>query len=312
MNDRKSVGRRKFSVLLRSCCITSDAVSLFMGRILFRPHRPALFRKVACGTWRTAGDPSVYALLEIDVAKALEFSAAYSQTRGVRITPSHLVAKAITHCLVVRPELNGMLRGGKVHLRQHVSVFFQVNVPGPAANGSPDDRIAKATLSGTTVHATDTLSLADIAQAFYRQAAEVKRRRDPAFGPSLRIVSAIPWAWVRTFLKLAGWLIYGLNLNLGFLGLPRDPFGSVMISNVGGMGIDVAWAPLVPYSRVPLLLTLGAITDKAVVENGEVKVRPILPIGVTFDHRLIDGVHAAQMSAEFKKCFAEPAKYFGK
>jgi pyruvate/2-oxoglutarate dehydrogenase complex dihydrolipoamide acyltransferase (E2) component len=40
-------------------------------------------------------------------------------------------------------------------------------------------------------------------------------------------------------------------------------------------------------------------------------VRPILPIGVTFDHRLIDGVHAAQMSAEFKKCFAEPAKYFG-
>ncbi len=102
------------------------------------------------------------------------------------------------------------------------------------------------------------------------------------------------------------------NFNLGFLGLPRDPFGSVMISNVGGMGINVAWAPLVPYSRVPLLMTLGAITDKAVVENGEVKVRPILPIGVMFDHRLIDGVHAAQMSAEFKKCFAEPAEYFGK
>jgi hypothetical protein len=30
----------------------------------------------------------------------------------------------------------------------------------------------------------------------------------------------------------------------------------------------------------------------------------------TFGHRLMDGVHAAQMIAEFKKCFAEPAKYF--
>ena len=56
----------------------------------------------------------------------------------------------------------------------------------------------------------------------------------------------------------------------------------------------------------------GAVCkDKAVVEKGEVKVRPVLSVGVTFDHRLIDGVHAAQMSDEFKKCFAEPAKYFG-
>jgi pyruvate/2-oxoglutarate dehydrogenase complex dihydrolipoamide acyltransferase (E2) component len=84
-----------------------------------------------------------------------------------------------------------------------------------------------------------------------------------------------------------------------------------MITNVGGMGIDVAWAPLVPYTRVPLLLALGTIRDKAVVENGEVKARPVLSIGVTFDHRLIDGVHAAQMSDEFKQCFADPAKYFG-
>ena len=127
----------------------------------------------------------------------------------------------------------------------------------------------------------------------------------------MRIVSLLPWRLVRSFLSLVSWLVYGLNLNLGFLGLPNDPFGSVMITNVGGMGIDVAWAPLVPYTRVPLLLALGTIRDKAVVENGEVKARPVLSIGVTFDHRLIDGVHAAQMSDEFKKCFADPARYFG-
>ena len=58
-------------------------------------------RKIACGSWRTAGDPSVYALLEIEMSKALEFAEAYSKQHGVRITPTHLAAKAITHCLEV-------------------------------------------------------------------------------------------------------------------------------------------------------------------------------------------------------------------
>ena len=282
-----------------------------MGRINFREYEPGPFRKIACGTWRTAGDPSVYALLEIEMSKALEFAEAYSQQHGVRITPTHLAAKAITHCLEVRPELNGLLRRGRVYLRRNVSIFFQVNVPGQAVNGNRDEWIAKAVLSGTTVQETDRKSLAEMARAFRAQAEEVRRGRDPSFAACLGIVSWLPWRLVRGFLNLGSWLIYGLNLDLGFLGLPPDPFGSVMITNVGGMGIDVAWAPLVPYSRVPLLLALGTVRDKAVVENGEVKVRPVLSIGVTFDHRLIDGVHAAQMSDEFKKCFAEPAKYFG-
>ena len=108
-----------------------------MGRVNFREYEPGLSRKVACGSWRTAGDPSVYALLEIEMSKALEFAAAYSRHHGVRITPSLLVAKAISHCLQVRPELNGLLRHGRVYLRRHVSVFFQVNVPGRAAKRQP-------------------------------------------------------------------------------------------------------------------------------------------------------------------------------
>jgi pyruvate dehydrogenase E2 component (dihydrolipoamide acetyltransferase) len=282
-----------------------------MGRLDFRNHEPGISRKIAYGSWKTAADPSVYALLEIEMSKTLEFAAAYSSQHGVRITPTLLVAKAITHCLQVRPELNGLLRYGKVYLRQSVSVFFQVNVPGRARSGSRNDRIAKAMLSGTTVHGTDTKSLAEIARAFRSQAAEVKRGRDPSFESALRIVAFLPKPLVRVFLNLVSWLVYGLNVDLSFLGLPQDPFGSVMITGLGGMGIDVAWAPLVPYTRVPLILAVGTIRDRAVVEEGQVQVRPVLSIGVTFDHRLIDGIHAAQMSEEFKKCFADPATYLG-
>ncbi len=213
----------------------------------FRDYDPGLFRKIACGIWRNAGDPSVYALIEIEMSRALVFAEAYSKQHGVRITPTHLAAKAVAHCLQVRPELNGLLRRGRVYLRRSVSVFLQVNVPGRAVDGNPDQRIAKAVLSGTTLHEVETKSLAEIARAFQTQATEVKRGRHPSFRACFNIVSLLPWCLVRGFLNLASWLVYGLNLNLEFFGLPKDPFGSVMITNVGTMGIDVAWAPLVPY-----------------------------------------------------------------
>ena len=154
-----------------------------MGRINFREYEPGIFRKIACGTWRTAGDPSVYALLEIEMSKALEFAEAYSQQHGVRITPTHLAAKAITHCLEVRPELNGLLRRGRVYLRRNVSIFFQVNVPGQAVNGNRDEWIAKAVLSGTTVQETDRKSLAEIAQEIRELVVFARQNilRDPPF-----------------------------------------------------------------------------------------------------------------------------------
>ena len=172
---------------------------------------------LACpGRWPAAvGEPRetprFMPCLRSKCRKRLKFAAAYSRHHGVRITPSLLVAKAISHCLQVRPELNGLLRHGRVYLRRHVSVFFQVNVPGRAANGNRDERIAKALLSGTTVHETKTKSLAEIARAFRAQAAEVKRGRDPAFGAYLCIVSLLPWRLVRGFLNLGSWLVYGLN-----------------------------------------------------------------------------------------------------
>jgi len=93
---------------------------------------------------------------------------------------------------------------------------------------------------------------------------------------------------------------------LEFLGIPKDPFGSVMITNIGGMGIDMALAPLCPYTRVPLLMAVGSVKDRPVAVEGKVEVRPVMTIGVTFDHRLIDGVHAAEMAREFKHCFERP------
>jgi pyruvate dehydrogenase E2 component (dihydrolipoamide acetyltransferase) len=79
-----------------------------------------------------------------------------------------------------------------------------------------------------------------------------------------------------------------------------------MITNTGGLGVEKVLAPLIPYSRVPLLVTVGSLTDRAVVIDKKVEVRPCITLGVTFDHRLMDGVHAAHMAKDLKYCFENP------
>jgi len=170
-------------------------------------------------------------------------------------------------------------------------------------------KLKKATLSGAVVREAENLETFEIANDLNTKATMVKNNQDKEIKNSLEMFKLVPWFLSGFILDMMSFLTYGLNLNLSLFGIPKDPFGSVMLTNIGGMGIDIAWAPLCPYSRVPLLLAIGAIKDKPWVVNNEVVIRPILPIGVTFDHRMIDGIHAAEMAKEFKKCFSEPEKY---
>ncbi len=261
-------------------------------------------RKMAMGTWKTVGDPSVYGLMEVDMSQVLKVLPDYEKKHGLKITPSHLVGKAMAYCMKLRPEINGMIRGSRIYLREDVTLFYQVNLPG---NGK--DTVKMATLSGTTIPKAETLKLHEIAEALSQKVKAARAGEDREIADNLKVFKYLPWWMSRFYLNIGSWLIYGLNLNMSFLGLPRDPFGSVMITNIGSLGIDVAWAPLCPYSRVPLLITVGAINDKPVAIEGKVAIRAILPIAVTFDHRLIDGIHAAQMARDFKKCFSEPEVY---
>ncbi|MGE3758219.1 MAG: 2-oxo acid dehydrogenase subunit E2, partial [Pseudobdellovibrionaceae bacterium] len=150
---------------------------------------------------------------------------------------------------------------------------------------------------------------AEISRQLTQKSEMVRTGKDKEINRSLSQLSLVPWRLMKTVLNVSSFLNYDFNWNLNFLGFPSDPFGSVMITNVGGMGVEVAWAPLVPFARVPLLLTVGAIRPTPWAVGNKVEVRPVMKIGVTFDHRFIDGSHAAAMSYQFKKCFEDPETY---
>ena len=262
------------------------------------------FRRIAIGTWETAYDPSVYGTMEVRMDKAMEYLAAFRKATGKRVTVSHLVAKAMGAALARMPGANAILRFSKIYLRKQIGVFFQVAMD--------DEGEGKIDLSGATLYDVEKKSLAEIIDEFEQKVQKVKRREDPALEGTRSGLKKIPFALMNPTLKLLSFLNYTLNLDLSRFGVPKDAFGSVMITNIGSIGLDQAFVPLVPYSRVPILIALGAVRDVPVVEDGKIVVGKVMKVNATFDHRFIDGLHAAVMSKVLREHMDRPYEFFDK
>jgi 2-oxoglutarate dehydrogenase E2 component (dihydrolipoamide succinyltransferase) len=50
------------------------------------------------------------------------------------------------------------------------------------------------------------------------------------------------------------------------------------------------------------------IQDRPVVVGGQVVVRPMMYIALTYDHRIIDGREAVQFLVTVKQCLEDPAR----
>ncbi len=80
--------------------------------------------------------------------------------------------------------------------------------------------------------------------------------------------------------------------------------GTFTITNIGTIGGTHA-TPIINHPECAIL-ALGAISEKVVVREGKPVIRKILPISLTFDHRIIDGAEAARFVNDLKKHLEDP------
>jgi 2-oxoglutarate dehydrogenase E2 component (dihydrolipoamide succinyltransferase) len=82
--------------------------------------------------------------------------------------------------------------------------------------------------------------------------------------------------------------------------------GTFTITNGGVFG-SLLSTPIVnaPQSAI---LGMHKIQDRAVVIDGQVVVRPMMYIALTYDHRIIDGREAVQFLVTVKQCLEDPAR----
>lgn len=265
-------------------------------------HNLSPFRKIAIGTWRTAYDPSVYGTLTLRMEEALRYRDAFRAATGKHLTITHMMARAAAAVFEAMPDANAILRFNRIYLRRRIGIFFQV--------ASQDPETGEVDLSGALVRDPEKKTLVEIVDEFQARVDKVRARKDEELESSRSMFRRVPYFMLGRLLRAISFLSFTLNLDLRFLGIPKDPFGSAMITNIGSLGLTQAYVPLVPYSRVPLLVAMGAVEDEPVVEDGEIKPGKVMRVSATFDHRILDGAHAATMARTLRAWMERPFEHF--
>jgi 2-oxoglutarate dehydrogenase E2 component (dihydrolipoamide succinyltransferase) len=99
---------------------------------------------------------------------------------------------------------------------------------------------------------------------------------------------------------------YGVKARDGKLGMEEMTGGTFSISNGGVFGSMLS-TPIInpPQSAI---LGVHATKDRAVVENGQVVVRPMNYFAMSYDHRIIDGREAVLGLVAMKEALEDPAR----
>ena len=88
------------------------------------------------------------------------------------------------------------------------------------------------------------------------------------------------------------------------LALPELSGSTFTLNNIGSFG-GGSGTPIINHPEVAIL-AVGRLQEKAIVQQGTIVARPIMPLALSFDHRLIDGALAGKFLARFKELVENP------
>ncbi len=256
------------------------------------------FRAMAVGTWAAPDNPTIYGSLEVPMEEMSAYIAAFRAQTGKRLTVTHVMAKAVGKVFEQMPDANAVLRFHRIYLRNEIAVGFQVALKDPVSG--------KLDLSSVKVSRPHARPLTEIVDDFQAATGRVRSGTDTEKEKTRQAFKRVPGWLVRPLLDLIGFLAYTLNLDLSRVGVPKDAFGSALVTNIGALGLKTVYAPLVPYTRVPILIAMGAVEKKPIVVDDTIRVGTVMGIHATLDHRLIDGAHAARMAKILHAIFTDP------
>ena len=101
---------------------------------------------------------------------------------------------------------------------------------------------------------------------------------------------------------------FGLKARDGKLSIEEMTGGTFTISNGGVFGSLLSTPILNPPQTA--ILGMHKIQERPMAVNGEVIIRPMMYLALSYDHRMIDGKEAVQFLVTIKDLLEDPARIF--
>jgi 2-oxoacid dehydrogenases acyltransferase (catalytic domain) len=232
------------------------------------------------------GDAVVFYEQKIDISQTLDYLERWNDG-GTRVPLRffHIYLAAIARMMHERPRANRFIAGRRLYQRHDVAISISV------LKARDDD--AKLTVVKQIYPAGLGLT-----GAFECTEAVIGNGRAAAKTPSEREVTLIQKLLPRWLIpvlprlqKLGDWL----NITPASLSANDPLYASIMVSNLGSIGIDSAYHHLYEHGTLPIFAVIGAARQEAVVtKRREVEIRPVVTVRYTLDERIVDGYYAAR------------------
>ena len=275
--------------------------------------RPSAIRQFLLWWFDPPTSPWVSANVAVDFSAAQHYLAQLAEQSGPRVSVQHLLSGAIGRTLAMFPDANARIIDGQIIYQDTVGVVAPVNLLGHQAG-------KKRELSMAVTSHVHRLSLREIAKET-RKTVEAERE-DRISNPLARVVTrliervpvstavssrglnALSWAMEQ---RVFADRIYAMAPFTAGLTNP----GAAIATQEGLLfrGGSVNLPPKLVH--VGTLWGITPVQDEVVAINGQPTVRPMLPVMLVFDHRLIDGVRASQVVSRFHEILQDPAAVFG-
>lgn len=84
--------------------------------------------------------------------------------------------------------------------------------------------------------------------------------------------------------------------------------GTITITNIGALGVDAGTPILNPGESA--ILAFGAVRDTPWVVDGQIVIRKVTQLAMSFDHRLVDGELGSLVLAEVGRLLSDPGETF--
>ncbi len=250
------------------------------------------WRLIANAIYSPAKDAKVFGILDVDVTKADEYISAQRKA-GNKITMTSVMVSTVARSLAFdAPEMNCFVRRGRVIPRDYVDVMVSVLIQGGQE------------MSAVKIESAHTKTVSEIAKELKEKAAEARKGNEDSSMNNKYVLSKIPWPfrkWVYQFIRL---IVYGFGIKS--FGLSEHSFGSIMVTNVGTLGLTTALPALFPAAKIPGVIAMGKYEQKPTVIKGEIVIRTFLSGGAVFDHRVVDGAQIGQFVRGVLKRFQKP------
>lgn len=99
---------------------------------------------------------------------------------------------------------------------------------------------------------------------------------------------------------------FGARARTGGL-KPDELSGATFSITNGGTFGSLMSMPILNFPQVGIL-GMHAIKDRPVVVDGQIVIRPMMYLALTYDHRIVDGREAVSFLVRVKECLEDPAR----